>query len=85
MRKTETGREKKTDTRRRKIPINLSPVCFKKRERETSAVGVHEGHPLKTQNKRGVQTELLTKILPFYAVRKKEQEVGEKGSERGEH
>lgn len=47
-------------------------------------MGVHEGHPLKTQNKR-VQTELLTKILPFYAVRKKEQEVGEKGSERGEH
>lgn len=47
MRKTETGREKKTDTRRRKIPINWSPVCFKKRERETSAVGVHEGHPLK--------------------------------------
>lgn len=48
-------------------------------------MGVHEGHPLKTQNKRRVQAELLTKILPFYAVRKKEQEVGEKGSERGEH
>lgn len=48
----ETGREKKTDTRRRKIPINWSPVCFKKRDRNKCSGSAWRAPFKKTKQER---------------------------------